>query len=291
MRNRLFPSKILLAGEYTVLSGHTALAIPWVQKYAKWEIREGTANQTLREFGEFIASHESLKSQFNHNAYFDFLHRGGFLYSTIPYGYGLGSSGSLCAALLDRFINVDHKTKADIHGILIHLESFFHGRSSGLDPMVSYFQKAVQIRNLELSFPDLDSENVMKRFNIQLIDSKVNRKTEGLVQHFLESLRMNSYQSIVQNYLVPHNELLIKNLIEGDVIHMEKNWKEISILSLEIFSDMIPAEIMPFWKEGIESDSYYTKLCGAGGGGLFLVLVKNKELFLQKSKAYLLERF
>ena len=38
---RNYPSKILLTGEYTVLLGHPAIAIPWNGRYAEWNATGG----------------------------------------------------------------------------------------------------------------------------------------------------------------------------------------------------------------------------------------------------------
>jgi len=40
---------------------------------------------------------------------------------------------------------------------------------------------------------------------------------------------------------------------------------------------MIPADIKPLWQKGLEDDSYYFKLSGAGGGGYFLVHTRDKH--------------
>ena len=47
--------------------------------------------------------------------------------------------------------------------------------------------------------------------------------------------------------------------------------EKLSIMQREIMQDMIPENIREFWDQGLESKKYFTKLCGAGGGGFFLV--------------------
>ena len=66
------------------------------------------------------------------------------LRGNIPTGYGIGSSGAVCAAILDKY----QYESADIetsHNQLIQMESYFHGKSSGLDPLVSFYDKPVLI--------------------------------------------------------------------------------------------------------------------------------------------------
>jgi mevalonate kinase len=40
---------------------------------------------------------------------------------------------------------------------------------------------------------------------------------------------------------------------------------------------MIIPEFKSIWKQGIDSDAYYLKLCGAGGGGYLLGFSRNKS--------------
>jgi mevalonate kinase len=54
---------------------------------------------------------------------------------------------------------------------------------------------------------------------------------------------------------------------------LEKTYQHLADLSaqqLAHFSEMIPENIVEFWKKGLESDNFKIKLCGAGGGGFLL---------------------
>jgi mevalonate kinase len=65
--------------------------------------------------------------------------------------------------------------------------------------------------------------------------------------------------------------------------------KELSRLALEHFSPMIPNQFHQLWREGIESNSYYLKLCGSGGGGYFLGFTKDLEHARIKLKDHQIE--
>ena len=41
--------------------------------------------------------------------------------------------------------------------------------------------------------------------------------------------------------------------------------------------EMIPKLFQKLWKDGLESNDYYLKLCGAGGGGFILGLTRDIE--------------
>ena len=40
---------------------------------------------------------------------------------------------------------------------------------------------------------------------------------------------------------------------------------------------MIPAQFHELWRKGLESNDYYLKLCGSGGGGYILGFTENLE--------------
>jgi mevalonate kinase len=40
---------------------------------------------------------------------------------------------------------------------------------------------------------------------------------------------------------------------------------------------MIPKEFRAIWKQGIETNDYYLKLCGSGGGGYILGFAQDFE--------------
>src|SRR5690606_36364954 len=80
--------------------------------------------------------------------------------SSIPQGYGVGSSGALVASIYDKYANdkitvLDNLTREKLlklKSIFSLMESFFHGKSSGLDPLNSYLSIPILINckdNLE----------------------------------------------------------------------------------------------------------------------------------------------
>ena len=52
---------------------------------------------------------------------------------------------------------------------------------------------------------------------------------------------------------------------------------------------MIPDEFHHLWKKGIDSGSYFLKLCGSGGGGYILGFAPNIEQAKNDLKDYNLE--
>src|SRR5690606_14411558 len=87
-----------------------------------------------------------LKSDVASGMYFD---------SSIPQGYGVGSSGALVAAIYDQYAknkitvleNLTREKLLQLKMIFGQMESFFHGKSSGLDPLNSYLSIPILINS------------------------------------------------------------------------------------------------------------------------------------------------
>ena len=52
---------------------------------------------------------------------------------------------------------------------------------------------------------------------------------------------------------------------------------------------MIPNEFHTLWKKGIETNAYYLKLCGSGGGGYMLGFTEDVDEAKKALKDYKLE--
>ena len=57
----------------------------------------------------------------------------------------------------------------------------------------------------------------------------------------------------------------------------------------ENFQPMIPKLYRDLWKEGIDTNSYYLKLCGSGGGGYILGFTKDFQEAQVKLSSYQLD--
>jgi len=60
------------------------------------------------------------------------------------------------------------------------------------------------------------------------------------------------------------------------------------------FKPMIPKSFHNIWRKGIDSNQYYLKLCGSGGGGYILGFTDNFEetkLILKDYKLEMVYRF
>ena len=179
--DKKYPAKLLLFGEYTALLGGDVLAMPLPQLYAEWAFGKKFPHLTLGNHLSAVFA-DFPNYQFNVDLWQSWLSSGGYLHSTVPNGYGLGSSGNLVAALFDAFVTkADNLDLAELKLILGKIESFFHGNSSGVDPLVSYLNRPLlfsQNTIHEVALPTDVPEN------LYLFDAQKPRNTEVLVKDF-----------------------------------------------------------------------------------------------------------
>jgi len=93
-----FPAKVLLFGEHRVLRGARALAAPLPSLGVWWCRKNNSVDQDLLRFSSFLANQFSSTMLQWPLLRRDIL-RGWQLRSDVPFGYGLGSSGTVCAAI------------------------------------------------------------------------------------------------------------------------------------------------------------------------------------------------
>ena len=82
-----------------------------------------------------------------------------------------------------------------------------------------------------------------------------------------------AFSSAVHSILMPAVDSGIQGILKNEPDIFERSWRVISEFQLKHLSKMIPSSMMDNWREGLRKDHYFFKLCGAGGGGLFLVYV------------------
>ena len=157
MHTKSFNAKILLFGEYTIINGSYALAIPISQYKGQWAFTNAKQINVLRtDLSKFADYLDELNRKGEILIHLDVkkfkqeLDEGLYFESDIPHGYGARSSGALCAAVFDRFSRrekIEYKDTdiPDLRKKLAQLESFFHGSSSGIDPLISFIDKPVLI--------------------------------------------------------------------------------------------------------------------------------------------------
>lgn len=272
-----FSSKILLFGEYAIIRGGEALALPLPRYGGRWAFADDrTLQQNLPVFADYLSklkAEGALLTDLDTDAFEEELSEGLYFDSDIPAGYGVGSSGAVVAGVLQRFGEEQTDDLASLKKALAQMESFFHGASSGLDPLVSYLQKAVWIKNAgSLETVEIPPQTGDLRWF--LMDTKTPRSTGPLVEWFLQQLENEAFESMVLHQLMPANRMAIAAFLERNDSLLWQSVSRISELQFNHFQPMIPENFRALWQEGLSSDDFKLKLCGAGGGGFILGLVK-----------------
>jgi mevalonate kinase len=285
MRN--YSSKLLLFGEHVLLLGSTALAMPVPAYSGKWVTTGAQPDDVLQQKIFEFATSDQLRNAcaLDIKAFQKDLNRGLVFKSTIPIGYGLGSSGALCAAVYNRYCRNKSDDLLELKIAFATMESFFHGESSGIDPLTSYLKKPLIIRNrnnvTSASLPDWQESPI-----VFLIDSGLPRQTGHLVQWFMEKSKTEPLAAALQHQYLPSNEALVHHWLTANT---EQFWHHLNLVSqfqLDYFEPMVPATMRTLWTENLQSGEITFKICGAGGGGFLLGFSKTMAPVLALSKRY-----
>jgi mevalonate kinase len=221
-----------------------------------------------------------------------------FFDSSIPQGYGVGSSGALVAALYDRYaLNkitvLENLTKPKIlvlKNIFSKMESFFHGKSSGLDPLNSYLSLPILIHSKnEIETTGIPSQSTNGKGAVFLLDSGMSSETAPMVDLFFKSMKNKNYNKIIKEKFIKTTDDCVEDFLNGNFNSLFTNMKILSKVVLENFKPMIPKDFHQLWKKGIESDDYFLKLCGSGGGGYILGFSKDFQKAKKSLSNYKLE--
>ena len=268
-----FGCKVLLVGEYLVLNRWSSLAMPYDTFGGGLELNGGDqAEFSWNHLVDFLIEKDiplnftELKKDLSSGLVFR---------ANIPMGYGLGSSGALIASLYDAYHTTSIQNLNDLKLILARMESFFHGQSSGIDPLVILANQGVLLTPERAISVNIHQESLK---NWYLLDSGISRSSTAFIKHYREELYPHHTSEITK--LADHNGALIELLTQGEIKEnlQSEIWKSISEIQLTLFSKMIPQHIQEVWQRGLETDAYYMKLCGAGGGGFFLLYNNQNEL-------------
>ena len=304
MNAPLFYSKILLFGEYGIIKNSKGLSIPY--NFYKGGLKTGDlsnktvfkSNEILSQFREYLQKIDPKIVSFNFSTMDDDLSNGMYFDSTIPQGYGVGSSGALVAAFYDRYgknkITVlENLTKDKIltlKDVFSKMESYFHGKSSGLDPLNSYLSLPILIRSkTSIETTGIPTQSQNGKGAVFLLDSGESSKTAPMVDIFLKSMKNKDYSRFFREEFIKITDSCVDNFVEGNFKSLILDIKKLSQIVLKNFKPMIPENFHKIWKKGIDTNDYFLKLCGSGGGGYILGFTKDIKKAEQSLKDFNLE--
>ena len=285
MKGPLFYAKILLFGEYGIIKDAKGLSIPYNFYKGALKIsdtkneKSKASNQRLSEFVDFLEQINSTLVTFNIKQLREDLAKGLYFDSSIPQGYGIGSSGALVAAIYDRYANnritiLENLTRdklLKLKEIFGQMESFFHGKSSGLDPLNSFLSLPILIHSKDVLEPTgIPSQSQAGKGAVFLIDSGSMGETAPMVNLFMQNMESPSFRKMIKEQFISYSDNCVEHFLKGDVKSLFGDLKRLSKTVLTHFKPMIPEQFHSLWKTGIDTNTYYLKLCGSGGGGYIL---------------------
>ena len=271
MKGPLFYSKILLFGEYGIIKDSKGLSIPYNFFKGALKVSENPneeakkSNRSLQKFASYLDEIQDeqivsfdldrLRSDIDSGMYFD---------SSIPQGYGVGSSGALVAAIYDKYAhdkitvleNLTREKLLKLKEIFGLMESFFHGNSSGLDPLNSYLSLPILINSKDHIEPaGIPSQSLdHKKGAVFLLDSGIVGETAPMVNIFMENMKQEGFRNMLKNQFVKHTDACVEDFLKGDIKSLFSNIKQLSHVVLDNFKPMIPQQFHELWKKGIETN-------------------------------------
>ena len=285
MKGPLFYAKILLFGEYGIIKNSKGLSIPYNHYKGGLQIptqptpEQLASHEHLQAFAVHLKTIDTAIVRFDWARFENDLAQKMYFESSIPQGYGVGSSGAVVASVyeqyaLDRITVLENLTPeklTQLKQIFAAMESFFHGKSSGLDPLNSYLSIPILISSSQqIETTGLPSQNPEGKGAVFLLDSGQTGETAPMVELFMENMQQEPFNRMMKEQFIRYTDNCIDAFLKGNFKSLYREVKELSSLVLQNFTPMIPSQFHSLWQKGIETNSYYLKLCGSGGGGYIL---------------------
>jgi mevalonate kinase len=304
MKGPLFYSKILLFGEYGIIKDSKGLSIPYSFYNGALKMNENPSpeaiksNTNLKAFVKHLEHIDAELVAFDLKALKADIEAGMYFDSSIPQGYGVGSSGALVAAIYDKYAfdkitvleNLTREKLLKLKSIFSEMESFFHGKSSGLDPLNSYLSIPILINSKDnIEATGIPSQKSTGKGAVFLLDSGIIGETAPMVGIFMENMKQEGFRKMLKDQFIKHTDACVDDFLKGDIKSLFKNTKQLSKVVLNHFKPMIPQHFHELWKKGIETNDYYLKLCGSGGGGYILGFTEDMERAQKSLSDYKLE--
>ena len=286
-----FPGKILLFGEYTIIIGSKALVLPFRKFSGKLEMPEEEEEPVesgekprqahalrsnddllgLLQYLEKLEAAGNLPEGFDISRFMEQVIGGLFFHSSIPEAYGAGSSGALVAAIYDEFgpggSRLGTQDFNRLRRVLGQIESYYHGTSSGIDPLCCYLNNAVLFDG-DVAYP-VNVPVSPPGTGFFLLDTGSPGMTGPMIEYFKSLIQEPGFLDMINDSLIPLIERNIDLLLETDS-GLAANMQRLSEMQYTSFRRMIPQAFHRIWHYGLQTGLFSLKLCGSGGGGYLI---------------------
>jgi mevalonate kinase len=281
-----FNSKLLLFGEYGLMFDAMALSVPFDRFSGCLDFDTDRTHQEssaeIHKFYEYLKTADTsqkLHFSFDLNSLENDLGKGLYFNSNIPQQYGVGSSGALVAALFSRYaagsVSENELVPELLKSDFALLESYFHGKSSGIDPLISFLNRPLLIdskkviQTVQLNLPQTG-------LSFALIDTGTTGATGPLVQHFIDLFNFPEFEMAFERQFIPANNGCIESLLNGNQQTFFLFLDQLIHFQLQHFRRMIPGNFHAVVSDAL-NENIFIKLLGSGGGGFLLAIAESEN--------------
>lgn len=261
--------KWILSGEHTVLRGGSAILFPFNQFY--FEIlykEEKLSSDQLIQTGDLRYAKVIKKALhlIGRNKIKGIFH----LNSTIPVASGLGSSAAFCICLSKVFYQLGWITENEILKLSIQLENEFHGKSSGADISVVYYNKPILFKN----FTNIKFLSPKWNPYFCFVDTKMQSSTKKCVQKVNQFIKNNPDQGEKIDQIMQESVQLSMKSLELDSKEGLSLLKKAMDQAAWCFREwgLCEGKILKKMEELKNQGALAVKPTGAGGGGFIVSL-------------------
>lgn len=246
------------------------------------------SNKGLRQLCSHMLEHHTDETfKLNVNKFKTELEKGLFFESNIPQGFGLGSSGALVAAIFLRYLEkagdfkdgIKHLTKEKICNLkscLGGLEGYFHGTSSGIDPLSILINEPLLLKSsTDISTVKVPLYDPKGKHVVFLLNTRLARNTDKLVDKFKQACSRADFKKKLENDLIQFTNAGITNFLTANTEGLYNNLDDLVKFQLNEMSYLIPESYQNIVKNGLNTGDYFLKICGSGGGGYMLGFTEN----------------
>ena len=109
------------------------------------------------------------------------------------------------------------------------MESFFHGKSSGLDPLNSYLSLPILINSKDnIEATGIPSQNATGTGAVFLLDSGMVGETAPMVSLFMENMKQEGFRNMLKEQFIKHTDACVDDFLKGDIKSLFQNTKKLS---------------------------------------------------------------
>lgn len=283
--------KAIIVGEHAVVYGAHAVAMPLKQLRMEIQLKpishsESTAPEYHLKLGgkevskrvtDVIPEAFELLQQPTHS-----IQAKG--QSHLPIGAGLGSSASLCIAIVKAIASSLqlNLTEQDLAQLGNQLEARFHGNPSGLDTSVVAYEQCIYFAKPQTVEPiKLPSAQGRDSWQFALIDSRIRASTMAMIriaEPFFRGVQGERHLQIFDE--------IATSVRDGLTRYDFAQVSEAMMASHQLLTQagVVPDSLQSMIDECLRLGVFAAKITGAGGGGTILCLLNPDDADTQFAK-------